>query len=188
MYYSSFIDNICGADLTDMQLISKFNKGFRFLLCVIDIYSKNTWVVLLRHKKSITISNAFQKIFKKSNRKRNKVWVDKGSEFCNRSIKSWLEKMVQKCIQHINKVKYVVAERFLRDFKNKIYKYMTSVSKNVYREKLDDIVNKYNNVLTLVKKLIIKTQTLELVTLLEYQNVKTFLQKIMFQIGLKRFL
>ena len=65
---------------------------------------------------------------------------------------------------------------------------MTSVSKNVYREKLDDIVNKYNNVLTLVKKLIIKTQTLELVTLLEYQNVKTFLQNIMFQIGLKRFL
>ena len=103
-------------------------------------------------------------------------------------MKSWLEKMVQKCIQHINKVKSVVAERFLRDFKNKIYKYMTSVSKNVYREKLDDIVNKYNNVLTLVKKLIIKTQTLELVTLLEYQNVKTFLQNIMFQIGLKRFL
>ena len=65
---------------------------------------------------------------------------------------------------------------------------MTSVSKNVYREKLDDIVNKYNNVLTLVKKLMIKTQTLELVTLLEYQNVKTFLQNIMFQIGLKRFL
>ena len=65
---------------------------------------------------------------------------------------------------------------------------MTSVSKNVYRGKLDDIVNKYNNVLTLVKKLIIKTQTLELVTLLEYQNVKTFLQKVMFQIGLKRFL
>ena len=52
---------------------------------------------------------------------------------------------------------------------------MTSVSKNVYREKLDDIVNKYNNVLTLVKKLMIKTQTLELVTLLEYQNVKTYI-------------
>ena len=53
--------------------------------------------------------------------------------------------MVQKCIQHINKVQSVVAERFLRDFKNKIYKYMTSVSKNVYMEKVDDIVNKYNN-------------------------------------------
>ena len=64
MYYSSFTDNICGADLTDMQLISKFNKGFRFLLCVIDIYSKYAWVILLRHKKSITIANAFQKIFK----------------------------------------------------------------------------------------------------------------------------
>ena len=145
MYYSPFIDNICSADLTDMQLTSKFNKGFRFLLCVIDMYSKYAWVIPLRYKKGITITTAFQKIFKKSNRKPSKVWVDKGSEFCNRSMKSWLEKMVQKYIQHINKVKSVVAERFLRDFKNKIYKYMTSVSRNVYMEKLDDIVNKYNN-------------------------------------------
>ena len=75
-----------------MQLISKFNKGFRFLLCVIDIYSKYTWVILLKDKKGITIANAFQKILKESNRKPNKIWVDKGSKFYNRSIKSWLEK------------------------------------------------------------------------------------------------
>ena len=63
MYYSPFIDNICSADLTDMQLTSKFNKGFRFLLCVIDMYSKYAWVIPLRYKKGITITTAFQKIF-----------------------------------------------------------------------------------------------------------------------------
>ena len=59
---SPFIDNIWGADLADMQLISKFNKGFRFLLCVIDIYSKYAWVIHLKDKKGITITNAFQEI------------------------------------------------------------------------------------------------------------------------------
>ena len=80
--HSSFIDNICGADLNDMQLISKFNKGFLFLLCVVDIFSKYAWVILLRDKRGITITNAFQKIFDESNRKPNKISVDKGSEFC----------------------------------------------------------------------------------------------------------
>ena len=61
--YSRFKDNIWGADLADMQLISKFNKGFRFLLCVIDIFSKYAWVVPLKDKKGITIIHAFQKIF-----------------------------------------------------------------------------------------------------------------------------
>ena len=71
--YSGFKDNISGADLADMQLISKFNKGFRFLLCVIDIFSKYAWVVPLKDKKGITITNAFQKILKESNRKPNKI-------------------------------------------------------------------------------------------------------------------
>ena len=59
--HSSFIDNIWGTDLTDMLLISKFNKGFRFSLCVIDIYSKFAWVIPLKDKKGITMTNAFQK-------------------------------------------------------------------------------------------------------------------------------
>ena len=59
--YSSFKDNICGADLDDMQLISKFNKGIRFLLCVIDIFSKCAWVIPLKDKKGVTITNGFQK-------------------------------------------------------------------------------------------------------------------------------
>ena len=75
-----------------MQLINKFNKGFRLLLCVIDIYSKYEWVIPLKDKKGIAITNAFQKNLKESDRKPNKIWVDDGSEFYNRSMKSWLEK------------------------------------------------------------------------------------------------
>ena len=70
-----------GADLADMQLISKFNEGFRFLLCVIDIFSKYAWVIPLKDKKGGTITNAFQKILDKPGRKPNKIWVDEESEF-----------------------------------------------------------------------------------------------------------
>ena len=74
-----------------MQLISRFNKGFRFLLCFIDIFSEYSWVIPLKDKKGISIVNAFQKIFKKSDRRPNKIWVDKGSEFYNNSFKKWLK-------------------------------------------------------------------------------------------------
>ena len=84
--HSSFIDNIWGADLADIQLISTFNKRIPFLLCVNDIFSLNGWVIPLKDKKGITITNAFQKKLKESNRKPNKTWVDKGSEFYNRSM------------------------------------------------------------------------------------------------------
>ena len=138
---SLFIDNIWGADLADMQLISKFI----FLLCVIDIYSKYAWVTSLKDKKGITITNAFQKILKEYNRKPNKIWVDKGSEFYNSSMKSWLEKNDIEMYSTYNEGKSIVAERFIRTLKSKIYKYMTSISKNVYIDKLDAIVNECNN-------------------------------------------
>ena len=79
--YSRFKDDIWGSDLADIQLISKFNKGFRFLLCVIDIFSKYAWVVPLKDKKGASIVNAFQKILDYSNRKPNKIRVDKGMNF-----------------------------------------------------------------------------------------------------------
>ena len=101
--YSAFKDNIWGADLADMQLLSKYNKGIRFLLCVIDIFSKYAWVVPLKDKKGISIVKAFQSILKQSNRKPNKIWVDKGSEFYNADFKKWCEIMILLCIQHIMK-------------------------------------------------------------------------------------
>ena len=78
--HAAFKDNIWGADLADLQLLSKYNIGIRFLLFVIDIFSKYAWVVPLKDKKGVSIATAFQSILKQSNRKPNKIWVDKGSD------------------------------------------------------------------------------------------------------------
>ena len=159
-----------------MQLISKFNKRIHSLLCVIDIFSKYTWVDPLKDKKGNTISNAFQKILDESNRKPNKIWVNKGSEFYSRSMKSWLQgNNIETYLTH-NEGKSVVAERFIGTLKNRTYKYITLISKNVYINKLDEIVDKYNNTyhrtfkmkpvdvkpsrkLTLIKKIIRKVSS-----------------------------
>ena len=91
----------------------------------------------MKEKKSITITNAFQKIFKEFHRKTNKIWVDKGSEFYNSSVKKWLKDNNIEIYSIQNEGKSVVAERFIRTLKTKIYKYMTSISKNVCTDKLD---------------------------------------------------
>ena len=129
--HSSSIANIWGADLVDMQLMRKFNKAFRFLLCVVDIYSKCARVIPFKDKKGITITNVFQKIFDVSKRKLNKIWVGKCSEFCNRSMKSWIQNNDIEIYSTLSKGKSVVPERFIRTLKSKIYKYINSASKNV---------------------------------------------------------
>ena len=125
--YSTFKGNIWDADLADMQLISKFNKGFRFLLCVVDIFSKYAWVVSLKDKKDVRIVNAFQSISKDSNRKPNKIWVDKVGELYNTFFKNWLQDNDITTYSTHNEEKSVAAESFIRSLKNKIYKHMTSV-------------------------------------------------------------
>ena len=143
--HAAFKDNIWGADLADMQLLSRYNKGIRFLLCVIDVFRKYAWVVPLKDKKGVSIATAFQSVLKQSNRKPNKIWVDKDSKFYNASFKKWLQDNDIVMYSTNNEGKSVVAERFIRTLKSKIYKYVTSISKNVYIDKLDDIVDEYNN-------------------------------------------
>ena len=133
-----------------MQLISKFNKRFRFLLCVIDIFSKHALVVPVKDRKSVSIVNAFQKILDnstklRSTRKPNKIRIDRGSEFYKSSFKKRLKDNDIAVYSAHNERRSVVAERFIRTLKTKIYKYMTLILKSGYIDKLDDIVNEYNN-------------------------------------------
>ena len=100
-----------------MHSLSKNNKGIKYLLCAIDLFSKYTFVVPIKNKKGISIVNSFNKIIKQSNGKPNKIWVDQGSGFYNRVFKKWLSD------------KLVVAERFIRTLKNKLYKHMTATGK-----------------------------------------------------------
>ena len=140
--YFSFKGNIWGADLADMQLISKYNKGIRFLLCMIDKYA---WVVPLKDKKGVTVVNVFQSILNDSKRKPNKTWVDQGSEFYNKYFKKWLKDNNIEMYSTNNEGKFVFSERSVRTLKNNIYKHMTAVSKNLYFDVLNDIVDEYNN-------------------------------------------
>ena len=102
-------------------------------------------MVPLKDKKGITIANAFQSILDSLKRKPNKIWTDQGSEFYNTHFKKWLKDNNTAMHSTHNKGKFVVAERFIRTFKNKIYKHMTTISKNVYFDVLNDIVDEYNN-------------------------------------------
>ena len=111
--YFSFKDNIWGVDLADMQLISKYNKGIRYILCAIDLFSKYALVVPLKDKKNVTIANALQSILNNSKRKPNKIWVDQGSEFYNNVFKKWLKDNDISVYSTHNKGKPVVAERLL---------------------------------------------------------------------------
>ena len=88
--YSQFKNDIWGVDLADMQSLSKTNKGIKYLLRAIDLYSKYAFVVPLKDKKGISVTNGFNKIIKQSGRKPNKIRVDQGSEFCNNVFKKWL--------------------------------------------------------------------------------------------------
>ena len=136
-----------------MQSLSRKNKGIKYLLCAIDLYSKYVFVIPLKDKKGISIVNAFNNIIKQSNRrargtsaqqvKPNKILVDQGGEFYG--FKKWLSDNDIIMYSTYNEGKSVVAERFIRILKNKLYKHMTATGKNVYYDVLDDVVNKYNN-------------------------------------------
>ena len=134
-----------------MQLISKYNKGIRYLLCVIDLFSRYAWVIPLKNKKGESIVEGFENILddsgnaKHSNRKPKIIWVDHGSEFYSNKYKSFFKENDIEMYSTFNEGKSVVAERFIKTLKNKIYKHMTTIGKNVYINVLDDIVKKYSN-------------------------------------------
>ena len=108
--YSSFRDNIWGVYLTDMQSLSKYNKGIKYLLCAINLFSKYAWVVPLKDKRGISIVNAFQKIISKGF-KPNKIWVDQGGEFYNKLLKKFLKINSIEMYPTYNKGKSFIAEK-----------------------------------------------------------------------------
>ena len=123
-----------------MQSLSKHNKGIKYLLRAIDLFSKYAWVIPLKDRRAITIVNTFQKIIS-DGRKPNQIWVDQDGEFYNNLFKRFLKINNIKMYSTYNEGKSVAAERFIRTLKNKIFKHMAATSKNVY---FDDIANKYN--------------------------------------------
>ena len=131
--YSQFKDNIWGVDLADMQSLSRKNKGIKYLLYAIDLYSKYAFVIPLKDKKGISIVNAFNKVIKQSNRrakgtsaqhvKPNKIWVDQGGKFYNNVFEKWPSDSDINMYSTYNEGKSVAAARFIRTLKNELYKH-----------------------------------------------------------------
>ena len=132
------IDKIWAADLVDMQAFSKFNRGVRYLLAVIDVFSKYGWLIPLKDKTDKSVASALKTIFEE--RKPEKMWVDKGKEFYNKDVKDLIELYSTE-----NEEKSSVVERWIRTMKEKMWKYFTANSSNVYIDVLPDLVKEYNN-------------------------------------------
>ena len=127
-----------------MQSLCKYNKGIKYLLCAIDLFSKYAWVIPLKDKRGVSIVNTFQKIISKG-LEPNKIWIDQGEEFYNKFFKRFLKMNNIEMYSTYNERKSALPERFIRTLKNKAFKHMRAISKNVHFDVLEDIVNKYSN-------------------------------------------
>ena len=111
--HSAHIDEKWAAEWADMQLLSKKNKGIRYLLGVVDLFSRYAFIIPLKSKTGSAVVNAFEEILNKTGRKRNKIWVDQGKEFYNKDMKRWLVDKGIDMYSTYNKGKSVIAERFI---------------------------------------------------------------------------
>ena len=141
---SKGIDEIWAADLVEMQKFSKWNNGIKYLLMVIDVFSKYGWIRGLKDKKTETVSKAFNDIFK-SGRKPKMLWSDKGSEFISKRFKDFLKSKGIKLYHTENEEKSSVVERWNKTMKNRMWKMFTVNNNTVYADKIDKLVNDYNN-------------------------------------------
>ena len=139
------IDKIWAADLVEIQKYSKWNKGIKYLLTVIDVFSKYGWIVALKDKKTESVGSVFDRIFKRSKRKPKKLWTDKGSEFISKHFKEFLKKNNITLYHTENEEKSNVVERWNKTMKNKMWKMFSANNNTVYWDKLDKLVDDYNN-------------------------------------------
>ena len=137
------VDDIFGADLIDMQALSKQNKGYKYILMVEDIFSKYGWAVPLKTKTGIAVRDALKQIFKQHVPK--KLWTDAGWEFYNTEVKTLLKKHDITLYSTENEEKCSVIERWNRTIKTKLWKYFTANHTHKYIDVLDALIEKYNN-------------------------------------------
>jgi len=127
-----------------MQAFSKDNNGMKYLLTVIDVFSKYGWIVPLKQKSGAAVAEAFQSIFSQG-RQPEKLWTDKGKEFWNKDLKALLESRSISLYSTENEEKSSVVERWNRTMKENMFKYFSANSTRIYIDVLNDMVDKYNN-------------------------------------------
>ena len=137
------IDKIWCSDLVEMQQF-KWNQGYRYLLMVLDLFSKYGWIVPLKDKKGETVAESFKTIFKED-RKPQYLWTDKGKEYYNKNMRELLEKNSITLYSTENEEKSSVYERWNRTIKTKMWKQFTVQGNTIYLDILPKILSQYNN-------------------------------------------
>ena len=133
------------ADLVDMKEWENENEGYKYMLNVMDVFSRYAWSTPLKNKNSKSILNAFKNIIDKSNRKPNRLWVDQGKEFYNKDMKKYLEENKIKIYSTYGENKATIIERFNRTLKNMMWRYFTTKNTRKWIDVIDKLINKYNN-------------------------------------------
>jgi len=139
------LDDIWGADLVDMQEWEKENNGYKYMLNVIDVFSKYAWSKPLKNKNSDNVLNAFKNIINESKRKPERIWVDQGGEFYNSKITKFTKENNIILYSSYGDHKSAVVESFNKTLKNMMWKYFTSENTRKWIDILDELLNYYNN-------------------------------------------
>ena len=144
--FAKTVDDIWTADLVEMAPLAKFNKGYKYLLMIIDVFSKYGWIVPLKTKTGAAVAHAFKEVFHKSGRIPTRLWTDKGKEFYNKTMKELLKRNNNIILYSTeNEEKSSVAERWNRTMKRNMWKYFTANNTHKYIDILPALVEKYNN-------------------------------------------
>ena len=138
------IDDTWAADLVEMGSLSEWNEGVRYLLMVIDIFSKYGWIQMLKNKKGESVAEAFKSIFREG-RKPKKLWIDKGKEFWNKEVKAVMDANGVERYSTENEEKSAVVERWNRTIKERMWKMFSARNEMIYVDKLQDILVSYNH-------------------------------------------
>jgi hypothetical protein len=143
--YVSGIDAQWQADLADVSNLAKYNSGYKFILTVIDIFSKSAWAIPLKNKTGALVAEAFESIFEESKRIPEKIQTDDGTEFFNKNVQALFNKHEIHLFSTNNETKASIVERFNRTLKEKMYRYFESTQEFRYVEVLPQLMDNYNN-------------------------------------------
>ena len=139
------LDDVWAADLVEMGTLSKDNDGYKYMLNVIDVFSRKAWAIPLKSKDGDSVLNAFKKIVMESKRKPNKLWTDQGKEFLNAKMRKWLETNKIIIYHTYGEHKASTVERFNRTLKTLMWKRFTEEQTHRWVDMLDELIDKYNN-------------------------------------------
>ena len=142
--FAKDVDSIWAADLVDMQYYARTNQGYKYILMVIDVFSKYGWAIPLKTKKGIEVAEAFSDLWKKQSPP-HMLWTDKGKEFVNKDMTTLLKKHNVHLYWTENEEKSCVVERWNRTIKRIMWKYFTRHQTGIYINILPEMIKKYNS-------------------------------------------